>query len=108
MVAAVRADTLDLVELLVEQHLLARRALRPEVGRVGVAAGPERRQLDRHVSRVAQRGRRPALLRRPRPPHGPSRSPRGPGPRAPRPPPPPRGGTPPTPRARPSRNTRRG
>ena len=27
---------------------LARRALRPEVGRVGVAAGPERRQLDRH------------------------------------------------------------
>ena len=43
----------DLVELLVEEHLPARRALRPEVGRVGVAAGAERRQLDRHVSRAS-------------------------------------------------------
>ena len=61
VVAARRADALDLVELLVEQHLLAGRALRPEVGRVGVAAGAERRQLDRHVSRasaVARGGRR--------------------------------------------------
>src|SRR4051812_15476693 len=44
------ADAHDLVELLVEQHLLAGRALRPEVGRVSVAARAERRQLDRHQS----------------------------------------------------------
>src|SRR4051795_9438312 len=44
------ADAHDLVELLVEQHLLAGRALRPQVGRVGVAARPERGQLDRHQS----------------------------------------------------------
>ena len=41
VMAAVRANTLDLVQLLVEEHLLARRALCSEVGRVGVAAGPE-------------------------------------------------------------------
>ena len=48
VVAARRADAQRLVELLVEQHLLAGRALRPEVRRVDVAAGAERRQLDRH------------------------------------------------------------
>src|SRR5258705_8100877 len=101
MVAAVRADTLDLVELLVEQHLLARRALRPEVGRVGVAAGPERRQLDRDVSRGGHRGRRPAVLPGPRAPHGPSRPPGGRAPRARATPPPPRGRAPPTGGARP-------
>ena len=50
VVAAGRADPHRLVELLVEQHRLARRALRPQVGRVGVPAGAERRQLDRHQS----------------------------------------------------------
>ena len=50
VVAARRADAEDLVELLVEEHLAAGRAFRPEIGRVGVAAWPERRQLDRHVS----------------------------------------------------------
>ena len=48
MVAAGRADPERLVELLVEQHRLARRALGPQVGRVDVAPGTERRQLDRH------------------------------------------------------------
>ena len=48
VVAAGRADAERLVELLVEQHRLARRALGPQVGRVDVAAGAERRQLDRH------------------------------------------------------------
>ena len=41
VVAAVGADPQGLVELLVEEHLLARRALGPEVGRVGVAARAE-------------------------------------------------------------------
>ena len=41
MVAAVRADAERLVELLVEQLLLARGALRPQVGRVDVTAGAE-------------------------------------------------------------------
>ena len=54
VMAAGGADPEDLVELLVEQHLAARRALRPEVRRVGVAARPERRQLDRHVSPPAE------------------------------------------------------
>ena len=48
MVAAVRADPHRLVELLVEQHRLARGALGPQIGRVDIAAGTERRQLDRH------------------------------------------------------------
>ena len=50
VVAAGRADPHRLVELLVEEHRLARRALRPEVGRVGVPACAERGQLDRHQS----------------------------------------------------------
>ena len=52
VVTAVRADPEGLVELLVEQLLLARRALRPEVRRVDVAAGAERRQLDRHQANL--------------------------------------------------------
>ena len=43
-----------LVELLVEQHLLAGRALRPQVRRVGVAAGAERGQLDRHQASLVR------------------------------------------------------
>ncbi len=48
MVAAGRADPHGLVELLVEDHRFAGRALGPQVGRVDVAPGAERRQLDRH------------------------------------------------------------
>ena len=51
VVAAAGADPVHLVELLVEQHLAAARALRPQVGGIGVAASAERRQLDRHQSR---------------------------------------------------------
>jgi len=48
VVAAGRAHPVGLVELLVEEHLRARRAFRPQVGRIGVLAGPEGGQLDRH------------------------------------------------------------
>ena len=80
VVAARRADALDLVELLVEQHLLARRALRPEVRRVGVAAGPEGGKLDRHQSSLADRMRGATRVRHGRPGRrGPSGSPARPG-----------------------------
>jgi len=48
VMSAARADTIGLVELLVEQHLRAAGALGPQVGRVGVLAGPKRGQLDGH------------------------------------------------------------
>ncbi len=54
VVAAGRADPKRLVELLVEQHRLARRALGPQVGRVDVAPGAERRQLDRHQTSLVR------------------------------------------------------
>ena len=62
VVVAGRADPVRLLELLVEQHVAARRALRPQVRRVHVAARAERRQLDGHLeSRLRlprSRGRR--------------------------------------------------
>ena len=48
VVAAGRADPHRLLELLVEQHRRAGRALGPEVGRIDVAARAERGQLERH------------------------------------------------------------
>ena len=64
--AAGRADPERLVELAVEDHLLARRALRPQVGRVRLAAAAEARQLDRHQSSASGRGP-DAGVSRPRP-----------------------------------------
>src|SRR5919204_3025568 len=55
-----RAHPQRLVELLVEQRFLAARALRPQVGRILVAAGTEFRQLDRHQLSLAGRRARHA------------------------------------------------
>ena len=58
VVAADRADAHRLVELLVEEHLLAGRALRPQIRRVDVPLRPERGNLMGGIRR-ASRARRP-------------------------------------------------
>ena len=62
VMAARRADPLVLLELLVEQHRRAGRALGPQVGRVDVPASAERRQLERHQTSLVRATARAARV----------------------------------------------
>ena len=64
VVPARRAHPQVLLELLVEQHRRAGRALGPQVGRIDVAPGAERRQLERHQAVLRRAAARIALCPR--------------------------------------------